>query len=222
MDEFSAAMMTAVKQGDGYILPVIMGNPDIPPDLLHPHIGYLRAENYTPEQLAQELLQKVSDAKRAGQLPAGIGQVVEKALSVRLPRIVPANYSKYEELDRVFEYLTRRFSESAVQLELQGFRCHVRSSDNSLAIRVERNGDTIGRLDVQKGQQMGDDHITWATGRQRIGSGVNGWATPRFDKEQGAAVIEVNDMAMGPKQPDGSYEGFFSLLWEKLMQQIER
>ena len=26
MDEFSSAMMTAVKQGDGYILPVLMGN----------------------------------------------------------------------------------------------------------------------------------------------------------------------------------------------------
>jgi hypothetical protein len=26
MDEFSAAMMTAVKQGDGYVLPVLIGD----------------------------------------------------------------------------------------------------------------------------------------------------------------------------------------------------
>ena len=45
MDEFSSAMMTAVKQGDGYILPVIMGNADVPVELLHPHIGYLRSES---------------------------------------------------------------------------------------------------------------------------------------------------------------------------------
>ena len=49
MDEFSAAMMTAVKQGDGYILPVLMDDAEVPPDLLHPHIHYLRARDYTPQ-----------------------------------------------------------------------------------------------------------------------------------------------------------------------------
>ena len=34
MDEFSSAMMTAVKQGDGYILPVLVGDVRVPADLL--------------------------------------------------------------------------------------------------------------------------------------------------------------------------------------------
>lgn len=224
MDEFSAAMLTAVKQGDGYILPVIIGNPDIPPDLLHPHIGYLRAEDYTPVQLAQELRRKVSGAKQAGQAPAGIGQVVENALGVRLPKIVPASFSKFEELDRIFEYLSRRFKEGAEQLEPHGLKCHIRSRDESLVIRIERNGDTVAGLNLQKGGQMGDDHITWAAGRQHIGNGFNGWATPKFDKERGEAVVDVNDMASmttGRDQPDGTYEGFFSLLCDKLMVQVE-
>jgi hypothetical protein len=55
-DEFSAAMMTAAKLGDGYILPVLMGNVQVPADLLHPHIGYLRSEDYTPDQLARSQL----------------------------------------------------------------------------------------------------------------------------------------------------------------------
>lgn len=52
MDEFSAAMMTAVKQGDGYILPVLMDETVIPIDLLHPHIHYLRAKDYTPRAIS--------------------------------------------------------------------------------------------------------------------------------------------------------------------------
>ena len=91
-------------------------------------------------------------------------------------------------------------------------------------IRVERNGETVAGLDLQKGKQMGDDHITWAAGRQRIASGFNGLATPSFDKERGKAIVEVSDMASmgsGRGEMDDSYEGFFSLLWNKVVAQIE-
>ncbi len=58
MDEFSAAMMTAVKQGDGYVLPVLMDDAKVPADLMHPHIHYLHAKDFTPEGLATELARK--------------------------------------------------------------------------------------------------------------------------------------------------------------------
>jgi hypothetical protein len=95
MDEFSAAMMTAVKQGDGYILPILMDDTEIPRDLIHPHIHYLRARDYTPEQLAEQLVQRVGAAKQVGQEPADIGPVVEHALHIRLPKVVPVDWSKY-------------------------------------------------------------------------------------------------------------------------------
>src|SRR3954451_19649563 len=50
-DEFQSAMMTAVSRGDAYILPVLIGDVQVPPELMHPHIHFLRAERYTPEQL---------------------------------------------------------------------------------------------------------------------------------------------------------------------------
>jgi hypothetical protein len=70
MDEFSSAMMTAVKKGDGYILPVLMDDVEVPADLLHPHIGYLRSRDYTPTQLAEQIQLRVGAAAQAGQAPA--------------------------------------------------------------------------------------------------------------------------------------------------------
>jgi hypothetical protein len=113
MDEFEAAMMTAVKQGEGYILPVLMGDAEVPPDLLHPHIGYLRAEDFTPEALAQELQKRVGASEQAGTAPTEIGPVVEHALELRMPKIVPSSWSKYEELDRIFDKVVADFKRGA-------------------------------------------------------------------------------------------------------------
>lgn len=225
MDEFSSAMMTAVKQGDGYILPVLMDDAPIPPDLLHPHIGYIRANDYTPAQLAVELEKKVRGAERSGQSTQPIGSVVEKALQVRMPKIVPEDWSKYGALDEIFEYLGKRFKEGAEQLRSQRLMTSVKAGDDKIVIRVERMGETVAGLNVDKGSNIGDDHITWLTGIQNFSSnGFNGWATPKFDKELGRGVIEVSDMAGlgGGHQGDLSNEQFFSALWEMLVTQIEQ
>jgi hypothetical protein len=226
MDEFSSAMLTAVKQGDGYILPVLMGNPDIPSDLLHPHIGYLRAERYTPQQLAEELQNKVQGAEASGQQREKIGGVVEKALNFRMPSIVPVTYSKYAELDNIFDFLILQFNAGSQQLQDLGLQCHVRSRDDTIVVRVERNGSTVAGLDVRKGLQMGDDHITWSTGYSQFSSNsFNGWATPKFDKDRNEAIVEVNDIASlgrGPAEPVSTYQSFFDLLWGILVDQVER
>jgi len=224
MDEFSAAMMTAVKQGDGYILPVLMGDVQVPPDLLHPHVHYLRAENYTPEQLADELVRKVGQAKSSGQKPAEISAVVERALSIRLPKVVPGNWSKYRELDQIFEYLTRQFTEGARQLEPQGFIGTVKAGSDRLSVRVERAGQTVAGIDIHKGTQMGDDHLTWLVGRRFdiSSNGFNGWATPVYNKEQGITQVQVSDFGgLSQNEQALSYEEFFDNLWSKVVDQIE-
>jgi hypothetical protein len=132
MDEFSAAMMTAVKQGDPYILPILMDDVRVPPDLLHPHIHYLRAEDYSPEELAKELAKKVGKSAEAGTPPAALGPVVEHALRVRLPKIVPDQWSKYKELDRAFDHLATRFKEAGHQLRMQGFICTINRNQDRL------------------------------------------------------------------------------------------
>jgi TIR domain len=229
MDEFSSAMMTAVEQVDGYILPVLMDDTQVPADLLHPHTGYLRAKDYTPAELAKQFQQRVGAATQAGQEPAQLGTVVSEALAVRLPKITPDGWSKYAELDKLWSYLHKRFTEGAEQLKPQGLICTVRLQGDTLSIRVERHGNTVAGLDVRKGGQMGDDRITWSAGLPRGFSpnSFNGWAVPAFDREAGKPVIEVMDMAgsfSGGGNGDGkqSYSSFFELLWAKVIEQIER
>lgn len=229
MDEFSSAMMTAVKQGDGYILPVLMDDVEVPADLLHPHIGYLRSHDYTPEELAKQIQQRVGAAAKAGHAPADLGTVVSEALAVRMPRIVPDSWSKYTELDAIWDYLYHRFAEGAEQLRSQGLICTVRLQGDTLAIRVERHAKTVAGLDIRKGTQMGDDHLTWSAGIPRTFSGnsFDGWATPKFDRDVGQPVIEVNDMASsfgeyGSANGGLTYENFFDLMWGKVIEQIER
>jgi len=225
MDEFSSAMMTAVKQGDGYILPVLMDDVHVPPDLLHPHIHYLRAQDYSPEELASELQRKLSQATGSGQQPMDLGPVVERALSVRLPKIIPSDWSKYAELDRIFGYLAGRFNDGVAQLRAQGLPGHVRVRDDSLFVRVERSGDTIAGLDLRKNDRFGDDKITWSIGYRNLSSGINGWVTPTFDKERGMTVLDIQDFSMthhGGSAENGTEEALFSFLWDKLIEQIER
>jgi hypothetical protein len=229
MDEFSSAMMTSVKQGDGYILPVLMDDTKVPADLLHPHIGYLHARDYTPAELAEQFQQRVGAAAAAGHEPAQLGTVVSEALAVRLPKITPDSWSKYAELDKLWNYLLNRFNDGAEQLQPQGLMCTVRVSGDSLAVRVERYGKTVAGLDLRKGTQMGDDHITWSAGVtiSFSSNSFNGWARPIFDIEAGAPVVEVMDMATsfsggGNTDDKQSYESFFELLWSKVIDQVER
>jgi hypothetical protein len=59
-DEFEAAIWLDVVRGGDYILPVLVGGASIPPDRLPPHRAHLKAEDYSPEQLAREMLRKLS------------------------------------------------------------------------------------------------------------------------------------------------------------------
>jgi hypothetical protein len=227
MDEFSAAMMTAVKQGDGYILPVLMDDVEVPADLLHPHIGYLRSGDYTPQKLAEQIRQRVSAAAQAGQTPAELGTVVSEALAMRMPKITPDSWSKYTELDTVWDYLHRRFTQGAEQLRPQGLICTVRLQGDTLPIRVERHGKTVAGLTIRKGVQMGDDKLTWSVGIQNTfpDNSFNGWAMPTFDREAGKPVIAVTDMASLSGSASArllNREDFFQLMWGKVVEQIDR
>jgi hypothetical protein len=98
----------------------------------------------------------------------------------------------------------------------------VRRRKDRLTVRVERGGESIYGLDIEVGSQMSDDQITWSFGRHRgRSSGVNGWATPKFDKERGRTVIELSDFGYGGSDHLLSEEKFFQYLWGKMIDDIE-
>lgn len=52
-DEYNAAVTWSIAlRDDAYILPIVVGDVTVPEELLSSLIGYLRAEDYTVEQLA--------------------------------------------------------------------------------------------------------------------------------------------------------------------------
>ncbi|MET9225417.1 toll/interleukin-1 receptor domain-containing protein [Lentzea sp. NPDC003310] len=61
MDEFHAAALHALEiMGGGYILPIMVGDVQVPSRLLSRAIGYLKLENYTTDELAGIVARKVS------------------------------------------------------------------------------------------------------------------------------------------------------------------
>jgi hypothetical protein len=227
MDEFSAAMMTAVKLGDGYVLPVLIGNVKVPPDLLHAHIHYLRSNDYTPEQLAVQLQTRVGQAEASGQQTRTVGDVVQEALELRLPKVVPSDFSKYEELQASFEYLGNQFQAAAPQLRTRGFICTVNRTHDRISIRVEHRGATVYSLDIYKGGDMGDDKLTFGLGHHRgLSSGINGWAEPFFDKQAGRPKLKMMDFSvlnsLGGSDRVLTKEELFQALWDRIVDQLER
>jgi hypothetical protein len=75
-DAFHTALAAAAERGDDYILPVLIGDVRVPPELLGPHIRHLRAEDHTPAQLARALSAKVTDSKARGHGPRDFGEAV--------------------------------------------------------------------------------------------------------------------------------------------------
>lgn len=223
-DEFSAAMMSAVRQGDGYVLPVLFGDVQVPADLLHPHIHYLRASEHTPEQLAEKLVQHVGQAAAAGQEPREVAAVVGDALRLPLPKVVLADFSVYQELQASFDYLGEQFKAAVPQLHSSGFVGTVSSSDDRLAIRIERGGQTVYALDIGKGGSFGDDQLTFAVNQRRGGGGINGYATPYFDREAQTPKLRMMDFSVF-SQPgtDTAYtkQELFEKLWSKMIEHLE-
>ncbi len=81
-----------------------------------PNIHFLSGNDFTPEELAQQLANKVKRSKQEGRPTAELGPVVQGALKVRLPKVVPTDWSKYEELGRIFDHLASSFSAASGQL----------------------------------------------------------------------------------------------------------
>jgi hypothetical protein len=227
MDEFSSAMMTAVKQGDGYVLPVLIGGVQVPPDLLHPHIHYLRSEDYSPDQLAEQFRLKVQGAQARGQQPRDVGSVVQEAMQLRLPKVVPAQFSKYRELQVVFDYFGDQFQAAGPQLESLGFVCTVNRTHDRISIRIEQQGQVAYALDIYKGGDFGDDKLHFGVGHNRGTSrGSNGWAEPYFDKQAQQPKLRMMDLSVlsnfgGGGDRELTKEELFEALWERIVDRLE-
>jgi hypothetical protein len=224
MDDFSVAMMTAVTRGDTYILPVLIGGVRVPHEFLHPQTGCLKAEDYTPGELAQQLDIKVRKAKGIAQEPRDVRVVVEKVKPVVLPHDF-----KYREVEATFGYLAEQFMVVESNFTKEGFVCSIKYVDQQrVAVRIERNNLTVYSLDISIGERgLGWDRIAFGPGRRMDdGGGITAWAEPYYDRSVSRAKLKVRNIALLPTMADEWYtlakEELFQLLYEEISALLER
>lgn len=222
-DEFESALMTAVDHGDDYILPVLIGQPDIPADKLSRQTHYLRAENYSPEALAQEMYQHV---KGGSAHPAkDIAVVINDAASLQMPKVTPLKFSKYREVESTIKYLGEAFTAATQRLEDEtDFVGTVRRKSDSVTVRIEHNGKTIYALNIFQGGIGGDDSIGFNFDNDNTRrNSYHGSATPYFDREAGQAKLELLNLSLldGGTKESLTKEDLFREIWQKLVKHIE-
>ncbi|MER5265113.1 toll/interleukin-1 receptor domain-containing protein [Actinosynnema sp. NPDC002837] len=224
VDDFTTAALRAVKAGDEHVLPVLLGGVPVPPDLLHPHVAYVRGT--APDQLTEALVARIETAEAVGRERAPVTEVVTRVKAVAPVQeepaepVVPATFSRYTEQDATLRYLGAQFAAALPRLERRGFVGTAHVGETRIAVRVERAGDTVYALDIQRGGIGGDETVNFVVGKQDGAAALtNGWARPVYDTGVGAAVLEVHDFSvLGGSGTARAYrrEELFTALWQRI------
>ncbi|MFC6093704.1 hypothetical protein [Saccharothrix lopnurensis] len=223
VDDFTTDVLRAVKAGDEHVLPVLLGDVAVPPDLLHPHVAYVRGAAHRPDQLTEALVARIEAAEAHGGQRASVAEVVTRAKGIapvqEAEPAVPATFSRYTEQDATLRYLGEQFAAALPGLARRGFVGTAHVGGARIAVRVERAGDTVYALDIQRGGIGGDETVNFVLGRHDgNGALTNGWARPVYDTGAGAAVLEVHDFSVLGGGASRAYrrEELFDALWQRI------
>ncbi|AXB45363.1 hypothetical protein [Amycolatopsis albispora] len=221
VDDFTAAMLRAVKQGNEHVLPVLVGDFTVPSELLHPHVSYLRLIEHRADQLTEALAGRVEAAETSGADRAPVAEVVATARETAPAPAVPATFSRYAEQNATMRYLGEQLTAAMPGLERTGFVGTVHLGDSRISVRVERAGDTVYALDIQRGGIGGDETINFVVGRHDAGSVCsNGWARPVYSTEAGSPMLELHDFSVLGRSTGEprTYrrEDLFAALWQRI------
>ncbi|MYW97445.1 toll/interleukin-1 receptor domain-containing protein [Amycolatopsis rubida] len=219
MDEFYAAIAYAIKRGDDpYVLPITVGDVEIPEELLRSSIGYLRSENYSVEQLAQIAAKRVSGSGDAMPTPAPT-----PIAAVQLPKVAPTDFSQFGTLESGLATLSEHFRRAESSLAPFGYSCHVSTGGSSLEVRVESHGRQVYGLKVQLQDWLGSDRLTMSHGWPRpSGGAINAWATAEWDAEAGEGRFRFSHFSRTTPDRLLSADELFDVLWQNVIDFIEQ
>jgi|GEM_PF-1331896 len=221
-DEFESAIWRSLQKGDDpYILPVKIGRSDIPIDKLHPTTHYLRADDYTPAELAQEMYKKVS--KSSSPKPKDVQEIIDDAIDLPMPQIIPRNYSKFEAAEDLLEYIADQFQKNVKKLQTEGYAPAVRKSGDTVKVVVEKDGSTLFTLNLFF-SNMGDNQIGYNFNERSMMANVNsynGYIEPKYDAKTSKEgyIIADNFQNNGPVVDKNEVVKFF---WNKMNETLER
>ncbi|MCX2947392.1 toll/interleukin-1 receptor domain-containing protein [Lentzea sp. NEAU-D7] len=220
MDEYNAALTWSIElREDAYILPIMVGDVRVPEELLSSATAHLRAEDWTPEELAKITAERVRSTVPAATAPVP----ATPARGVLLPRIAPGSFSPYETLENALSVVGERFQANAGALEQYGYTCRVRTPDHAVEVRVEKRGTPVYGLQVWFDESYRQDQLAVGYGAPSYrGSAKNGWATAEWDKQHEEARLKFIDGLQGAGSTLLTAEGFFDALWRKVVLYIEQ
>jgi hypothetical protein len=219
-DEFESAIWQSLQKGDDpYILPVRIGKADVPTNKLHPTIHYLKAEDYTPAELAQQMYKKVKGSSAPA--PKEVQKILDDALDLPMPKIVPRNYSKYEAAESLLEYIAQKFQQNLPKLQAEGYAPIVRKGENSIKILVEYDGRTLFVANFFF-SSMGDSQIGYnfdVHSMMANANSQNGYIEPQYDKQSHKEGYVLADGF----QPSGivSRDEIVKFFWNKMNDRLE-
>ena len=168
---------------------------------------------------------KVRGAQASNQRPREISAVINEAMNLPLPRVVPADFSKYQELRNVMEFMGDNFERAILELRRVGFMGTVGRAPDGVSIRIERSGETLYSLDIRKAS-MSDGAIEFALNQYRsYGNAYNATARPYFDREVGQPKLKIIDFSLlgltGQADLSMTKTELFEAIWARMVQQLE-
>ena len=203
MDEFHAGALHALEiMGGNYILPIMVGDVQVPSRLLSPSIGYLMLENYTTDELAAIIAKKV-----------GVTAAEKKPL--RMPRIPTVDFSPRKELEAARTRIGALFQQHSGSLIPYGVQCTVRSG-MVLIVEVERAGHLICSIEVQ----CSDVQLVVSFSRSRnLEISI---VTVAWDQGARRPALRLAQLKVPYPNKIVTADELFDLLWDEIIDHLER
>ena len=213
MDELATAIEQGFQRTTTYILPVVVGDVDVPRELLNPAVGFLRADDHSAAELADRMVEKLEWSRRT------------VAPSLRTPRIPPTSFDDRSVLVLAVETIGSRFESAPIVLKQYGYSGHVTRDAGGVDVAIRKGSQPVCGLSVW------DDTSSYH-GRSRLNVNFgwpgssrqswNGWIAGVWDAQAGAAALEFTDFASGSTTPTRlSVDQLVDVLWEKILGLIE-
>jgi hypothetical protein len=212
MDEFAAAIEQEFRRGGTtYLLPIVVGDVAVPPELVNPAVGRLRADRHTPQELAAITARKLGLQSPPATPP------------VRLPRLAPRSFDAGAALRDVLGTVRRQLAAAVPVLDAYGYAGQVTVEDDAVGVQIHDAATAaVCGLDLWLDTSLGTERLAMSFAWPRSSRhGMNGWATAVWDSGRSAAAVEFTDLAAGGRVARLSAAEFFEVLWAKVVDFLE-
>lgn len=197
----------------GYIIPIRFDDSEIKG--LPSTIGYVKAENYQPGELAQLLANKIKS-------PSSPPNKQEPKINYKQPRLKPRSFNVYKERDRWLETVLMELEsrESDERLDVTIIR------SGTPGIRVLLDGKTIWAVNFKYGGHVEDAGMSISASSRDTdlyNNSMNAFGSFAWDRSKNDTVFSMTDLSflsdfgLGSEKDHFTAVEFANTVWEKII-----